>query len=103
MCHRINARAGCDASGLRKGQFRVQNRHLGHRLRITAGHLGVRDRIGNQRKTLALTARAGGGGNCNERQHRLGRLAHTPVILYLAAIGEQEITSLGGVHRTTAA
>ena len=63
----------------------------------------MRDCIRNERKTLAFAASAGGSGDGEERQHRLGSLADTPVVLHLTAVGEQEIAPLGRIHGTTTA
>ena len=42
-------------------------------------------------------------GNTDGRQHRSSGLVDPPVVLHLAAVGEQEVDSLGAVHGAAAA
>ena len=72
-------------------------------LGIAAGHLGVGLLIRDQSVGLAFAARAGGGRYGDQRQHRLARLARAPVVLHAAAIGENEVAALRGVHAAASA
>ena len=100
---RIDSRAGGHARRLRDGQQRIENGDARGRLRIEARHLLMRLLIRDQRGALALAAGARGRRDGDEREHRLRRLAHAPVVLHLAAIGEEKVAPLRGIHGGAAA
>ena len=99
----INAGASRDPVRLRKGQPRVEDGDAGGCLRVEAGHLHVRLLVRDERGGLTFTPRARGGGNRDEGQHRLLRLAHAPVVLHPPAVGEDEVAALRRVHRAAPA
>ena len=103
MSNGVNAGAGGDAWRLGYGELRIEQGDARRSLGIQTGHLLVSVLIGDQRGALAFAARARRGGDRDEGQHRLRRLAHAPIILHLPAVGENEIAALRRVHRTAAA
>ena len=65
----------------------IEDRYARRCFRIAAGHLLVRLFVGDQGERLAFAAGAGGGRHRDQREHRLGCFAHTPIILHSAAVG----------------
>ena len=76
----------------------IENGDAGGGLGIAAGHFLMGGFIGDQGEGLALAAGAGGGGDGDQGEHRPRRLAHAPVVLHAAAIGEEKVAALGGVQ-----
>src|SRR5689334_5429685 len=98
MGHCIHARMGRYRWGLGDRQPWVEDRYSSHSFRIEAGHFLVSLIVGDQRSGLAFATCPGGGGNGNEREHRFGRLAYSPVILHAPPIGEEKVTAFCRIH-----
>ena len=103
MRQRVDSGAGGDTRRLRDGERRIEDRDFRRGLRIAARHLLMRLFVGNQRERLALAARAGGRRNGDEREHRIRRLADSPVVLHPSAIGQDEVAALRRIHAAAAA
>ena len=99
----VNAAASRDPRRLGKGQRGVKEGDARGGFGVAAGHLLMGLLVGDEGKGLAFAARAAGGGDGEQRQHGARGLANAPVILHLAAIGEDEVAALGGVHAAAAA
>ncbi len=103
MGQRVNAAARRDPSRLGKGQRGIEQGDARGGFRIAAGHLLMGLLVGDESEGLAFAARAAGGGDGDQGQHGARGPADTPVILHLAAVGEDEVAALGGVHAAAAA
>jgi hypothetical protein len=79
-------------------QFRVEDRGHASRLRIPASHLGLGPGIGNQGVGLHFAARAAGSRNTDQGQELSPSFARSPIILHLAAAGEQEVCPFGRIE-----
>ena len=99
----VDPRVGGDYRGLRQRQFRIENRDGRGSLRVAARHFLMRLLVGDQGERLRFAARAGGGGDSDQRQHGLGRFSDSPVVLHASTVGEQKVDALGAVHRAAAA
>ena len=103
MTDRVDPRGGRDAGGHAERQCGIEDRDSTRRLFVTASHLHMRLRVGDQRERLSFASRAGCRGDRDRRQHRLRRLADPPVVLDLSAVGQQEVDPLRAVHAATTA
>ncbi len=103
MSQGVNAAASRDPRRLGKGQRGVEQGDARGGFRVAAGHLLMGLLVGDEGKGLAFAARAAGGGDGEQGQHGARGPADAPVILHLAAVGENEVAALGGVHAAAAA
>ena len=97
--------AGCgpNRGGLRYRQDRVENRYSECGLRVAAGHLDVRDGVGDQGVALGFAARAGRGGDADHGEHRLRGLTVALVIRNFSAVRQDEVDAFGAIHGAAAA
>ena len=103
MSQGVNAAASRDPRGLGKGKRGIKQGDARCRFRVATGHLLMGLLVGDKGKGLAFAARAAGGGDGEQGQHGARCPPDTPVILHLAAVGEDEVAALGGVHAAAAA
>ena len=94
---------GRDGPGLAHGELGIEDGQTKRRLRIAARHLAMRPCVGDQRIGLHFAPGACGGRHGNHGKHRLAGLAVAAVVGHRAAVGQQEIDTLGAVERAAAA
>ena len=95
---RINARASRDTQRLAEREHGVEDGDASGGFRVEARHLLVRRFIGDERRTLALAAGARRRRDGDEREHRLRRFPHAPIVAHLAAVREDEIRAFRCIH-----
>jgi hypothetical protein len=89
--------------GLGCSQVWIENRDARARLGITACHFFMGVIAADERVRLALAPGAGSGRDGDQGQHRLRGLPVPVIVAHDAAIAEQKIAGLGGVHAASAA